>query len=67
MSSAASAMADGFFARAFTSICTCGWMSASEGGPSKVISTPYFCAAASAPALTVCQNWCWNPLDMTGM
>ena len=67
VSSAASAMAAGFFAMALTSICTWGWMSASEGGPSKVISTPYFFAAASAPLLTVCQNWCWNPLEMTGM
>jgi hypothetical protein len=67
VSRAARAIAAGFLERAFWSILTCSWMSASEGGPSNVISTPYCAAAASEPALTVCQNWCCRPLDTTGM
>ena len=67
VSSAARQMADGFFAIAFTSICTWGWISASVGGPSNVMSTLYFAAASSAPFLTVCQNWCWKPFEITGM
>ena len=60
-------MASGFLSSAACSISICLSTWASVSGPSKVISTPSSLAAFSAPVLTACQNWCWNPLEMIGI
>ncbi len=66
-SSAAKQMAAGFLASAAWSISICLSTWDSFSGPSKVILTLYCLAAFSAPSFTACQNWCWKPLEMTGM
>ena len=66
-STAARQMAAGFLSSAVWNISTCLSTIASVSGPSKVMSTLNSFAAFSEPAFTACQNWCWNPLEMTGM
>src|SRR3954471_5647400 len=52
---------------ALVSIVTCCSMSCSVGGPSNVMRAPLALASCSAPCLTACQNWCWNPLETIAM
>ncbi|MCW2636758.1 MAG: hypothetical protein JWQ99_3125 [Blastococcus sp.] len=66
-SSAAYPMASGPRSIAAWSICSCASTSVSDAGPSKVIVTPSSLAFSSAPCLTACQNWCWNPFDTRAM
>src|SRR3954453_896677 len=42
-------------------------MSCSVGGPSHRRRGPLPLASCSAPCLTACQNWCWNPLETIAM
>ena len=66
-SSAAKPIACGCLASAADSMSICLSTIASVSGPSKVILTLSFFAACSAPSFTACQNWCWKPLEMSGM
>ena len=66
-STAARQIAAGFLSSAVWNISTCLSTMASVSGPSKVMSTLKSLAAFSEPAFTACQNWCWKPLEMTGM
>ena len=67
LSSAAKPIACGFFARSAESMSICLSTIASVSGPSKVILTLSALACSSAPAFTACQNWCWKPLEMSGI
>ncbi|CKS82044.1 Uncharacterised protein [Mycobacterium tuberculosis] len=67
LSSAAKPMACGFLASAAESMSICLSTMASVSGPSKVTLTLKSFAACSAPDFTACQNWCWKPLDTSGM
>src|SRR5512136_379073 len=66
-STAARQIAAGCLSRAVWNISTCLSTIASVSGPSNVMSTFRSLAAFCAPNFTACQNWCWNPLEMTGM
>ena len=67
LSSAAKPIAAGFLASAAESMSICLSTMASVSGPSKVTLTFKSLPACSAPCFTACQNWCWKPLDTSGM
>ena len=67
LSKAAIPIALGFLSRAACSISICLSTWDSDSGPSKVMVTLKSLAACSAPCLTACQNWCWNPFEISGM